>query len=156
MCRRRDCEGVPILAYGHYPLEVVTHPPGSTAHGSAAKNLHETLARNNISVYVAGHLHSAFGEKLHRLHKHEGELHTPMPVACNLASPKEGALTSKISKILLANSQKVLITASWCLQSSAALENMLQLPKTFIQQCIINNTSWESASRSSWPAVATL
>ena len=62
----------PVLAYGHYPLEVVTRSPYNPGPDKAGKSLRELLMHHNVSVYVAGHLHSAFGQKLHRLHGREG------------------------------------------------------------------------------------
>lgn len=78
-CRKNGCEGTSVLAYGHYPLEIVVRPEhgpprlafGTRAHQSTT--LKQILLQHNVSTYVAGHLHAAFGQRLHRVHRGGGE-----------------------------------------------------------------------------------
>jgi hypothetical protein len=73
------------VAYGHYPLEVIGHgetnpwwPWGvvKPQHKGLAPSLRQVLMDHNTSAYLNGHLHSAFGNKLHRMHRNgaTGEL----------------------------------------------------------------------------------
>eukprot|EP00887_Chlorella_sp_A99_P004749 scaffold4.g4749.t1 len=74
-----------VVAYGHYPLSTLEQPP---ARWTPAVLLHHALrnpasmqarlpclwglavvlAAHNVTAYINGHLHSAFGHRLHRLH----------------------------------------------------------------------------------------
>ncbi|EFJ51718.1 hypothetical protein VOLCADRAFT_87455 [Volvox carteri f. nagariensis] len=60
----------PYIAYGHYPLSTIAYPGRRIAGGAAerAASVHQILVRHGVSAYLAGHLHGAFGRKLHRLH----------------------------------------------------------------------------------------
>ena len=78
MLFRADCEDVPLLSYGHYPLGVMTDPGASPLNPasrglSGGKDLVQLLLRHNVTMHVAGHLHAAFGRKLHRMHQHRGQ-----------------------------------------------------------------------------------
>lgn len=65
-----------VVVYGHYPLPVIQQPEtkpwansamGSTAHQKP--DLMSVLTRHNVSAYVSGHLHAAFGQRVHRMHR---------------------------------------------------------------------------------------
>ena len=71
--------------YGHYPLPVIAEPDtkpwqgfggvGRARTGSRAEQqapLLEVLHRHGVAAYLCGHLHSAFGPRLHRLHAAPG------------------------------------------------------------------------------------
>jgi hypothetical protein len=72
-CRAKPCDPV-VVAYGHYPLPVIaepeTKPWDAWGRGKAAKigSLLRVLLHHNVSAYLSGHLHAAFGQRLHRLH----------------------------------------------------------------------------------------
>ena len=75
LCRTGECHPV-ALVYGHYPLPVIqqpeTKPWASPAMGSTARqraDLLSVLTRHNVSAYVSGHLHGAFGQRVHRMHR---------------------------------------------------------------------------------------
>lgn len=67
--------------YGHYPLPIVAEPDtrpwqgfggvakvvGGAYAGHQAPLL-QVLSGHNVSAYLCGHLHGAFGPRLHRLH----------------------------------------------------------------------------------------
>ena len=57
---------VPILAAIHHPLSTTQYPAGGT---EAFPRLHELLAHHGVSLVVSGHLHDAFGPRLHGYHK---------------------------------------------------------------------------------------
>ncbi|GLI63519.1 hypothetical protein VaNZ11_006504, partial [Volvox africanus] len=62
----------PYIAYGHYPLSTISYPGRRRTGASgaaAAASVQQVLVRHGVSSYLAGHLHGAFGHKLHRLHK---------------------------------------------------------------------------------------
>ncbi|KAG2482524.1 hypothetical protein HYH03_018541 [Edaphochlamys debaryana] len=75
-----DCDPPPpTIAYGHYPLSTIgyplfpTPPPPSSAPSSApdpapGSTLPAVLAAHGSGAYLSGHLHGAFGRRLHRLH----------------------------------------------------------------------------------------
>lgn len=76
-----------MLAYGHYPLEVIAHssflPIRPEQHVLGATHLRTVLARHGVSTYVAGHLHAAFGSKLHRMHAYPGKQESdPQSASC--------------------------------------------------------------------------
>ncbi len=63
-----------VLAYGHYPLQVIAqaetrsaaaHPAGKGSRGW--RSVKEVLLSHGVAAYVSGHLHSVFGRCLHRL-----------------------------------------------------------------------------------------
>eukprot|EP00884_Botryococcus_braunii_P004718 jgi/Botrbrau1/14247/Bobra.0381s0008.2 len=61
-----------LLAYGHYPLQVITQAPGAAPHsdgksGNGWRSVKEVLLSHGVAAYVSGHLHSVFGRCLHRL-----------------------------------------------------------------------------------------
>jgi hypothetical protein len=71
----------PLIAYCHYPLSTVDVPgkgaawgPLGAAHHAARSvrsmghGLGAALAQVNASAYLSGHLHTVFGERLHRMH----------------------------------------------------------------------------------------
>lgn len=82
----------PTLVYCHYPLSTIDSspahapgPPGILLHAAhparAMQGLTLLLAEHNVSAVFSGHLHSAFGQRLHRLHTtprggHMAELET--------------------------------------------------------------------------------
>ncbi|GIL82231.1 hypothetical protein Vretifemale_11147 [Volvox reticuliferus] len=62
----------PYIAYGHYPLSTIAYPGRrrtGASEAAAAASVQQILVRHGVSAYLAGHLHGAFGHKLHRLHK---------------------------------------------------------------------------------------
>ncbi|EFN57681.1 hypothetical protein CHLNCDRAFT_50941 [Chlorella variabilis] len=73
------CGAPLILAYCHYPLSTVDSsprhvpgPPGILLHAMRSvrpmQGLTQLLAQHNVSAVLSGHLHSAFGQRLHRVH----------------------------------------------------------------------------------------
>ena len=75
------CQRPPLLTYGHFPLSTVRHPrmtpswmgPATawlqaTSSAHASQGLVTLLLNHKAAVYVSGHLHAAFGEKLHAVH----------------------------------------------------------------------------------------
>lgn len=74
MCRSGGCNPV-IVVYGHYPLPLIAEPDTKPWQDRAAAaplktgSLLQVLTRHNVSAYLSGHLHGAFGQRLHRLHK---------------------------------------------------------------------------------------
>lgn len=65
-----------LVVYGHYPLPLIAEPEtkpwqGRVARAAPAKigSLLQVLTHHNVSAYLSGHLHGAFGQRLHRLHK---------------------------------------------------------------------------------------
>lgn len=63
-----------FVAYGHFPLSVIAHPETdpwwlfASRKASPAATLKQVLLRHSVAAYLNGHLHSAFGQRLHRLH----------------------------------------------------------------------------------------
>lgn len=64
------------MVYGHYPLSTVqepeTKPWVASAVGAQVPEqaaLLEVLTRHNVSAYLSGHLHAAFGQRMHRLYR---------------------------------------------------------------------------------------
>ena len=99
--RKRACSGWSIVAYGHYPLEVISHPdtgpwwPWGVVHPrhkvGMPPDLRHALLKHNVTAYLNGHLHSAFGDKLHRMHRRgvdgaSSSLCIPGAKWCNLLS----------------------------------------------------------------------
>lgn len=72
--------GLPtVLAYGHYPLGTLEQPPRTwpgplglpalaLRSASSMQGLAALLAARNVAAYLSGHLHAAFGARLHALH----------------------------------------------------------------------------------------
>ncbi|KXZ43817.1 hypothetical protein GPECTOR_80g177 [Gonium pectorale] len=66
------------IAYGHYPLSTIAYVPlyGLSTNATAAvpaaagnsDTVQDVLLRHGVSAYLSGHLHGAFGRRLHRLH----------------------------------------------------------------------------------------
>ena len=76
-CRAGGCSAR-IIAHGHFPLEVIaypeTHPWWLFARTSSRlpphmQTLRRLLVHHGVSAYLNGHLHAAFGQRLHRLHR---------------------------------------------------------------------------------------
>ena len=97
--RGSACTGWSVVAYGHYPLEVTGHPdtgpwwPWGKVHpqhvSSVPPSLRQALLKHNVTAYLNGHLHSAFGDRLHRMHRRgsDGEqsfLYMPGEGRCSL------------------------------------------------------------------------
>lgn len=67
-----------VVAYGHYPLSTLEQPPArwtpavllhhALRNPASMQGLAVVLAAHNVTAYINGHLHSAFGHRLHRLH----------------------------------------------------------------------------------------
>mmetsp|Transcript_39538 Transcript_39538/g.100239 ORF Transcript_39538/g.100239 Transcript_39538/m.100239 type:complete len:752 (+) Transcript_39538:262-2517(+) len=60
-----NCTPAPVIAFSHYPLSVIRYPR-TPAKG---ETLPEVLQRHGTAAYLSGHLHAAFGQRLHRLHR---------------------------------------------------------------------------------------
>ncbi|GFR52373.1 hypothetical protein Agub_g14933 [Astrephomene gubernaculifera] len=66
------------IAYGHYPLSVTSYvvqqspadpKPVNNGQQSSLSSVQEVLLRHGVTAYLSGHLHGAFGRRLHRLHR---------------------------------------------------------------------------------------
>ena len=65
-----------MIVYGHYPLPTIQEPetkpwvaPAMGRERPQQDDLLKVLTRHNVSAYLSGHLHAAFGQRVHRLHK---------------------------------------------------------------------------------------
>lgn len=65
-----------MFVYGHYPLPTIQEPetkpwvsPTVGTERPQQADLLAVLTRHNVSAYISGHLHSAFGQRVHRMHK---------------------------------------------------------------------------------------
>ena len=68
-CAHWRKHSVPVLAALHHPLGVSRYPAESAAKAATPfARLHELLAFHNVSMVVSGHLHDAFGPRLHGYH----------------------------------------------------------------------------------------
>jgi hypothetical protein len=75
-CRHLVNTTAPVLAALHHPLVVSQYPPQTpqvprsiVAPGRVTfQRLHELLASHRVSLVVSGHLHDAFGQRLHGFH----------------------------------------------------------------------------------------
>lgn len=91
VCDKDLIDQIPIISYGHYPLSTIHHHMyhqegdskhrkwtsvgllGGISHAFLSSNWYslqgvaKLLADIPVSLYLSGHLHSAFGEKLHRI-----------------------------------------------------------------------------------------
>ena len=92
-CRTPACQKFTqpsLVVYGHYPLPVIEEPETKPwvrpAKGAEALDnqgsLLEVLTGQNVSAYLSGHLHAAFGQRVHRMHRGLGR-----GGACRLAYP---------------------------------------------------------------------
>ena len=54
----REC-AAPVVAYGHYPLGVVTN----------GQEMKRTLQQHGVAAYLSGHLHASCGQRTHHLHR---------------------------------------------------------------------------------------
>ena len=82
-CRTLACQKAArpsLVVYGHYPLPVIQEPEtkpwagpakGREAHGTQGSLL-EVLKGQNVSAYFSGHLHAAFGQRVHGMHRAPG------------------------------------------------------------------------------------
>lgn len=75
ICRTRECNP-PVIVYGHYPLPTIQEPetkpwvaPAMGRQRPQQDDLLRVLTRHNVSAYLSGHLHAAFGQRVHRLHR---------------------------------------------------------------------------------------
>ena len=70
-CRSNGCAPA-FLAYGHHPLSTVLHPDipfWQKIDRSSTLTLYGMLSQHGVQAHVNGHLHSAFGQRVHMLHK---------------------------------------------------------------------------------------
>lgn len=70
-CRADGCSPA-FLAYGHHPLSTVLHPSipfWRQIDRSSPETIYGRLSQHGVQVYVNGHLHSAFGQRLHKRHR---------------------------------------------------------------------------------------
>lgn len=67
----------PVVAFGHYPLSTVDAEAGAWPLGTLRRlarpllqptGLLAELLRLNVTAYLSGHLHGAFGQRLHAMH----------------------------------------------------------------------------------------
>ncbi|RMZ56666.1 hypothetical protein APUTEX25_002755 [Auxenochlorella protothecoides] len=67
----------PVVAFGHYPLSTVDTEAGAWPLGTLRRlarpllqptGLLAELLRLNVTAYLSGHLHGAFGQRLHAMH----------------------------------------------------------------------------------------
>ena len=74
-CRAREGCAPALVLYAHYPLPVMAEPDTKPWQGVAASaarprrgTLLDVLTRHRVTAALSGHLHSAFGRRMHRLH----------------------------------------------------------------------------------------
>ena len=70
-CRADGCSPA-FLAYGHHPLSTVLHPSipfWRQIDRSSPETIYGKLSQHGVQVYLNGHLHSAFGQRLHKRHR---------------------------------------------------------------------------------------
>ena len=79
-CRTPTCQKAAqpkLVVYGHYPLSTIQEPEtkpwvmlakGRELSDSQGSIL-EVLTGQNVSAYLSGHLHAAFGQRVHRMHR---------------------------------------------------------------------------------------
>ena len=78
-----NCSDItPVISYGHFPLSTLSSVPkdfgwgamsavGALRHAASSVHCMQGMAKiiaEFSTVYISGHLHAAFGERLHRLH----------------------------------------------------------------------------------------
>jgi hypothetical protein len=69
-CSHLRGERAPLLVALHHPLSVSQYPgPAGAPASSQFSRLHELLAYHRASLVVSGHLHDAFGPRLHGFHR---------------------------------------------------------------------------------------
>lgn len=75
-----------LVVYGHYPLPVIAEPDtnpwrvGGTD-GAKIGSLMEVLTQHGVTAYISGHLHAAFGQRVHRLHSAPDGGESPLTVS---------------------------------------------------------------------------
>lgn len=70
-CRSNGCAPA-FLAYGHHPLSTVLHtaiPFWQQIDRTSTSTMYGMLSQHGVQAHVNGHLHSAFGQRVHMLHK---------------------------------------------------------------------------------------
>lgn len=75
-CAAVRTEPAPLLVVLHHPLSVSQYPRGTVStvderaevRGETITRLHELLATHGASLVVSGHLHDAFGPRVHGFH----------------------------------------------------------------------------------------
>lgn len=69
-----------LVVYAHYPLPVIAEPDtkpwqgfvGAAQQQPKQETLLEVLTKRHVTAVLSGHLHSAFGRRVHRLHATPG------------------------------------------------------------------------------------
>ena len=63
--RRWDesADSVTKIVYGHFPVSF-------TASSETGKRVEDVMANNDVTAYICGHLHTAFGRRLYKHHRY--------------------------------------------------------------------------------------